>query len=88
MTSFICIGIGVILIIYAQHHLQEYHAVAATKTFFQRIEDFFVHLGKTMTGSKEAPLASHTLWMKIILGVGIAFASVGALLLIFCKKKN
>lgn len=90
LTSFICIGIGIILILYAQHHLQEFHGVApAAKSFFQRTKDFFVHLGNIITGTPEKPaLPPHTIGMKIILGIGIAFASVGALLLIFCKRKD
>lgn len=86
ISGIICLLIGIILILYAEHVLHQHHVVATTKTFFQKMKDFFAHLGNSINGTPEKA-SNYTLGYKFTLGFGIALSVLGILMILFIRKK-
>jgi len=84
------IVVGVILILYAQHALHHQQVIAQTKPFFDKVHDFFIDVGNWFrsTAVKKPPVPNTTLHIKITLWAGVVITVIGALMLIFCKRKN
>jgi hypothetical protein len=87
IIGLILIVIGVVLIVYAQHALH-HHVPVEAKSFFDRVKDFFVGVGNWFKSTAVAPPPSHSNFnLKIMLWVGALVTAIGALFVIFCRKR-
>ncbi|HEY2811253.1 MAG TPA: hypothetical protein VGJ00_07705 [Rhabdochlamydiaceae bacterium] len=95
LIGIVCVLVGIVLIIYANHNLHEQqllqHAAEKTKGFFERTGDFFSHLWKEITGTKEQlPSLPHasSKSLKMLLWSGIFLSGIGVLVLIFSIRRE
>lgn len=76
----ILLAVGVVLLVYAQHNLHQ------EKSFFLKVRNWFVDVGDWLKGTA-VPTPSRSAGEQVAFWSGTALSVVGALLLIFCRKK-
>jgi hypothetical protein len=86
LTGLICIVIGIALIIYAEYGM--HHHVEVTKSWLDKIKDFFIHIGDVITGKAEKPTVPDTHALKRIFISGIVLTCFGILMVLFGRLKK